>query len=75
MTNDWITAKEAAVYLKLHPSTVLKWAKRGAIPAHKLSRSARVIWRFSKSELDEYLKSRPNVILDPASAAETGRVH
>ena len=53
---EWLTANEAASYLKVQPRTVLKWAKQGRIPAHPLSGTSRVTWRFLKSELDAMLK-------------------
>jgi len=62
-----LTATEAALYLKVKPRTVLSWAKQGRIPAHPLSGSQRVTWRFLKSELD--------AMLNPPSAAGFGRVH
>ncbi len=62
-----LTAKEAAVYLKIKPRTVLKWAKTGRIPAHPLSGEKRVTWRFLKSELD--------AMLALPSAAEDRRLH
>jgi excisionase family DNA binding protein len=64
---QWLTAAEAALYLKVKPRTVLKWAKEGRIPAHPLSGFKRVTWRFLKSELD--------AMLNPPSAAGFGRVH
>jgi excisionase family DNA binding protein len=64
MESQWLTAKEAALYLKVQPRTVLAWAKTGVIPAHKLSGTARVTWRFLKSELD--------AMLNPPSAAGLG---
>jgi excisionase family DNA binding protein len=65
--SQWLTATEAADYLKVKPRTVLKWAKEGRIPAHPLSGSARITWRFLKSELDSAMLATP-------SAAEPGRV-
>lgn len=56
MENQWLTANEAAQYLRVQPRTILKWAKQGTIPAHKLSGCKRVTWRFLKSELDAMLK-------------------
>jgi excisionase family DNA binding protein len=53
--SEWLTATEAARYLKVKPRTILAWAKQGCIPAHKLSGSQRVTWRFLKSELDAML--------------------
>lgn len=55
MDSQWLTATEAARYLKVKPRTVLKWAKEARIPAHPLSGSKRVTWRFLKSELDAML--------------------
>lgn len=55
MESQWLTATEAAHYLKVKPRTVLKWAKEGSIPAHALSGAKRVTWRFLKSELDAML--------------------
>jgi len=64
--NQWLTATEVSRYLKVKHRTVLKWAKEGRIPAHPLSGSKRVTWRFLKSELD--------AMLALPSAAELGRV-
>lgn len=66
MESQWLTATEVSRYLKVKHRTVLKWAKEGRIPAHPLSGSKRVTWRFLKSELD--------AMLALPSAAELGRV-
>ena len=66
ITSQWLTASEAAQLLRVKHRTVLKWAKTGQIPAHRLSGSKRVIWRFLKSELD--------AMLSEPSAAELRRV-
>lgn len=55
LTSEWLTAAEAASYLKVKARTVLKWAKEGRIPAHALSGSKRITWRFLRSELDAML--------------------
>lgn len=62
---EWLDSSEAARYLKVKPRTVLKWAKEGRIPAHRLSGFKRVTWRFLKSELD-------SAMLSPPSAAGSG---
>jgi len=64
--SHWLTATEAAHYLKVKPRTVLKWAKEDRIPGHPLSGSKRITWRFLKAELD--------AMLALPSAAEHGRV-
>ena len=61
MQSEWLTATEAAQYLKVQPRTILKWAKQGSIPAHRLSGAQRVTWRFLKSELDRAMLSPPTV--------------
>ena len=53
--NGWLTAKEAASYLKVRPRTLLLWARLGKIPAHKLSGTRRCVWRFLQCELDAML--------------------
>jgi excisionase family DNA binding protein len=57
---EWLTANEAAEYLKVKPRTVLKWAKQRRIPAHALSGCKRVTWRFLKSELDNAMLASPS---------------
>lgn len=52
METAWLTAKEAADYLKVRPRTLLLWARQGKIPAHKLSGVQRCIYRFLRPELD-----------------------
>ena len=61
MESLWLTATEAAQYLKVQPRTILKWAKQGTIPAHALSGCKRVTWRFLKSELDRAMLAPPSV--------------
>src|SRR5262249_23692313 len=52
---EWLTANEAAQYLKVKPRPTLKWAKQGSIPAHPLSGLKRVTYRFLRAELDAML--------------------
>jgi excisionase family DNA binding protein len=49
---DWLTATEAAAYLKVKPRTILQWAKEGRLKGYRLSGTARVTWRFLRSDLD-----------------------
>ena len=61
----WLTAREAALYLRVAHRTVLEWAKDGKIPAHRLSGTRRCTWRFRADELDR-------AMLCPPSDAENG---
>ena len=54
METEWLTAAEAAEYLKVSRRSIVKWARRGHIPAHRLS-GGRHTWRFLRSELDAML--------------------
>jgi excisionase family DNA binding protein len=51
MAGKVMTTREAAVYLKCHPFTLNRLAKRGEIPAFKVGGS----WRFLRSALDEWI--------------------
>jgi excisionase family DNA binding protein len=62
--SPWMNAREAALYLRVAHRTVLEWAKTGRIPAHRLSGTLRVTYRFRAAELD--------AMLCPPSAAENG---
>jgi len=42
----WLTAREAALYVRVSHRTILEWAKTGRIPAHRLSGTDRITWRF-----------------------------
>ncbi|MFZ1085714.1 MAG: helix-turn-helix domain-containing protein [Terracidiphilus sp.] len=57
METEWLTANEAAQYLKVKPRTLLQWARERKIPAHRLSGVQRCVWRFRKHELDAILCS------------------
>lgn len=49
-----MTAKTLATYLKVHPLTVMRYAREGKIPAFKIGEE----WRFHRKYIDRWLKSR-----------------
>jgi excisionase family DNA binding protein len=51
-STEWLTAKEAAAYLRAKPRTVLLWARQGRIKGHRLTATKRSVWRFRREELD-----------------------
>jgi len=55
METEWLTANEAAQYLKVKPRTLLQWVREGRVPAHRLSGTLRCVWRFLRPELDAML--------------------
>lgn len=56
-TQIWLTATEAASYLKVEPRTLLAWARLGRVRGHVLSGTLRQTWRFLYSDLDAMLSS------------------
>jgi excisionase family DNA binding protein len=60
--SEWLTATEAASYLRVKPRTILLWARQGHIKGHMLSGTTRVTWRFRRSDLDATL-APPSVAL------------
>ena len=56
MMNDdkWIGIEEAANYLSVNKDTIRNWIKKNNdVPAHKIGK----LWKFKKSELDQWIKS------------------
>lgn len=66
---DWLTAKESAAYLKVKPLTILQWAKEGQLKGYRLSGTARVTWRFLRSDLDAKMLP-PSAAITEEYAAE-----
>jgi excisionase family DNA binding protein len=49
---SWLTAQEAAAYLKCDHRTLLSWARQGKVKGYVLSGTQRVTWRFLQADLD-----------------------
>jgi two-component system, response regulator, stage 0 sporulation protein F len=47
---EYLTLKETAAYLRVHPITVRRWALAGEIPCFKVGKQ----WRFSASKIAEW---------------------
>lgn len=48
------TTEEAAGFLRVHPRTLTRMAKRGEIPAFRIGAH----WRFLQKDIDEWIKRR-----------------
>ena len=55
---NWISITEAAEHLGVTKDSIRKWIKKTDIPAHKIGK----LWKFKKSELDEWVKSGKSAI-------------
>ena len=51
----WLTAKEAAAMLGIHPKTLSRMARRGEIPSARIGRS----YRFRRADLSTALEAEP----------------
>jgi len=59
---EWMTAPEAAAYLKVQTRTLLMWTRNGKIKAYSLSGTKRRVWRFLRADLDAALFGNPVVV-------------
>jgi len=46
-----MTAREVAMYLRVHVRTIYRWAKIGEMPSRRVGGS----WRFMKKDVDSWL--------------------
>ena len=58
-SNEWLTPREAAQYLKVKVRTLLHWVRQGKVKAFALSGSKRRVWRFRQADLDAALLVSP----------------
>jgi excisionase family DNA binding protein len=49
----WLTVKEGADYLRVHPQTLRRWIKAGKVRVYRINR--RII-RFRKEDLDSFIE-------------------
>lgn len=71
--HEWLTAAEAARYLKVKPRSLLLWVRQGKLQAYALTGTQRRVWRFLRADLDAALLSRP-VVSSDAPAVLTERL-
>lgn len=69
--SDWLTASEAASYLRVKPRSLLLWVRQGKIKGYALSGTKRRIWRFRREDLDSALFA--NVVPSASPAVLNGR--
>jgi excisionase family DNA binding protein len=54
----FVSATEASEFVRLHPATVQRLAREGALPGHPVGNGQRRRWRFRLSELEDWLSAR-----------------
>ncbi len=71
--SDWLTASEAAEYLKVKTRSLLRWVRQGNLPAYALSGMKRRRWRFRKQDLDSALLASPVIPSKPPTVLSQRR--
>jgi len=69
--SDWLTAGEAAEYLKVKKRSLLLWVRQGKVKAYTLSGTKRRVWRFRREDLDSLLFA--SVVTSPSLTVLDGR--
>ena len=64
INSNWLTANEAASYLKIEPRTLLLWARQGKLKGFTLSGTHRHVWRFRPEDLDGAMMPLPSVAMN-----------
>lgn len=54
MSNDILTLKEVAIYLKLAEKTAYRLAAEGKLPGFKVGGS----WRFKESDIEKWIEKQ-----------------
>lgn len=72
--NDWLTATEAALYLKVKVRTLLLWVRQRKVKAFALSGTKRRVWRFHRQDLDAALLESPVLPSIPPSVRPAERM-
>jgi excisionase family DNA binding protein len=65
--SEWLTAKEAAEYLRVKTRTLLLWTRQGKVKGYPLSGVRRHVWRYRQSDLDAKLTApsvRPEKVIE-----------
>jgi excisionase family DNA binding protein len=72
--SEWLTATEAAAYLKVKPRSLLLWVRQGKVRAYAITGTQRRVWRFLKEDIDAALLSRPVVSSDAPAVLTERRI-
>jgi len=71
--SEWLTASEAADYLKVKPRSLLLWVRQGKVKGYALSGTKRRIWRFRTADLDSALLESPVIPSKPPTVLSERR--
>jgi excisionase family DNA binding protein len=69
----YVDANDGAAFLRIHPKTLMRLAREGAVPAYSFSEGTRRHWRFLISELDKWMKTKVNSSAHPVRSVSPER--
>lgn len=69
MTEQIMTIKEVAGYLKVHERTVYRLAAKGDLPAFKVANT----WRFRLQDIDHWISQQTGSPVGAARGTEAGQ--
>ena len=71
--SEWLTAAEAASYLKIERRTLLAWVREGTVKGYPLHGTKRRVWRFRREDLDASLGFVAGVVSFQESSSAVSR--
>jgi excisionase family DNA binding protein len=70
VSEPYIDAERAATHLSISRKTLLRLARRGALPAHSIGQGRKKMWRFRISELDRWMQTEVTSTSDEGRSQE-----
>jgi excisionase family DNA binding protein len=68
MTNEWISLKDAAAIIGVHPSTVRLWTDKGILPAHRTQGGHR---RYNRADVELWAENSRRGGLEPEAMMQS----
>jgi len=66
----YVDAERAASYLSISRKTLLRFARKGKVPARGIGEGKKRMWRFRISELDHWMQSEVTSVSDQGLSSE-----
>jgi hypothetical protein len=69
-SEPYVDAERAAAHLSISRKTLLRLARKGAVPGHGIGQGRKRMWRFRISELDYWMQTEVTLVSDEGRSAE-----
>ena len=74
MNSNWMTAAEAAEYLRVKPRSIQLWTRQGKLKGHPVSGCKRHRWLYRREDLDAALLAKPVISSQPPAVLNERKV-